>query len=474
MVQRNPVIASLSAAVALILLAATGVSTRFAIEAESRAQEAILERGKAVASQTLEAQQRQRAQEAEAQATADARRASIEAEKAQQVARFLAEMFAESAALDFSGIRVNISEKSRAGANLTAREILDRGAQRVTEQLKDQPVVQAALKETMGSVYVGLGMLPQAEPLLEAELFGYLKGAFTGALLEEALDLRRQHLPREHLDTASSLHSISILRFAQGRYTECAAAAREALAIRRKLLGDNHEQVDVSKLTLAMFIGLAPGSYSDTQDAVRLPRESIEWRRSHFGNAHLETAFAILVLAGTLINQGANDEASKLVLEATPIFLTDPATKPVGQALAQFQQALIMEKLGQRGAYVSAMEKAIAATHSMGSDGNPIVAYFLGLGCDGIAWVRATSPDARYRNGAVAVEYATKACELSKWNHWGRIDTLAAAYAEQGNFEEAIRWQTKAIELAPTEPDKKEGRELLDLYKTGQPYREKN
>ena len=51
------------------------------------------------------------------------------------------------------------------------------------------------------------------------------------------------------------------------------------------------------------------------------------------------------------------------------------------------------------------------------------------------------------------------------------LDTLAAACAESGRFEQAVKWQTKAVELAP--PGAKENfRSRLRLYQSGKPYRQ--
>ncbi|NIS52951.1 MAG: protein kinase [Phycisphaerae bacterium] len=90
------------------------------------------------------------------------------------------------------------------------------------------------------------------------------------------------------------------------------------------------------------------------------------------------------------------------------------------------------------------------------------------------AWLLATSPSAECRDGAKAVEIATKACELTNWKNANFIDTLAAAYAEAGEFDEAVKWQNEAIKLLSPEvegpPPNMEKR--LKLYQSGQPYRE--
>jgi tetratricopeptide (TPR) repeat protein len=64
-----------------------------------------------------------------------------------------------------------------------------------------------------------------------------------------------------------------------------------------------------------------------------------------------------------------------------------------------------------------------------------------------LAWILATGPDASVRDGAEAVHYATRACELTDWKDPGNLDTLAAAHAEAGDFESAVRVTQQAIEL---------------------------
>jgi tetratricopeptide (TPR) repeat protein len=91
-----------------------------------------------------------------------------------------------------------------------------------------------------------------------------------------------------------------------------------------------------------------------------------------------------------------------------------------------------------------------------------------------LAWELATCPDDRVRNGPKAVTFARKACELSKWSNPRYLKTLAAAHAENGDFELAVKWQEAA--LANKEYAAKygiQGRELLSLYQKKSAYHEK-
>jgi len=94
-----------------------------------------------------------------------------------------------------------------------------------------------------------------------------------------------------------------------------------------------------------------------------------------------------------------------------------------------------------------------------------------------LAWLQATCPDEKYRDGKKAVENATKAYQLDGSKHWQCLGTIAAAYAESGDFEKAKEWAAKAIAMVTadksvSDKDKSEMRSRLELYKQGKPYRE--
>jgi tetratricopeptide (TPR) repeat protein len=89
-----------------------------------------------------------------------------------------------------------------------------------------------------------------------------------------------------------------------------------------------------------------------------------------------------------------------------------------------------------------------------------------------LAWLLATSPDEKDRDGKRAVELATRACEVTAWKASEDLETLAAAYAEVGNFDKAIEFQKKV--LADDEYMKRNGaaaKDRMQLYERKQPIR---
>jgi HEAT repeat protein len=94
-----------------------------------------------------------------------------------------------------------------------------------------------------------------------------------------------------------------------------------------------------------------------------------------------------------------------------------------------------------------------------------------------LAWLFASCPDAKWRNGKSAVEHATKACELTGWKTPSCLGALAAASAEKGDFESAVRNQQKSLEISLStngeqDPEIPLARARLELYQAHKPFRE--
>ena len=86
-----------------------------------------------------------------------------------------------------------------------------------------------------------------------------------------------------------------------------------------------------------------------------------------------------------------------------------------------------------------------------------------------LAWQLATSARAPVRDGQRAVELALKACELSQWKTLAYIDTLAAAYARNGDYAKAVEWQRKAL-ADPYLKGRDKALERLRLYEANKAW----
>ncbi len=110
------------------------------------------------------------------------------------------------------------------GERLTAREVLDQGAERVSRELSRQPDVQASVMDAIGEVNLSLGRNGQAAPMLEG-----------------ALDLRRRTFGPHSLDVARSLRHLADLRVQQSDFTGAETLLRQALTIERHHPGHSVE-----------------------------------------------------------------------------------------------------------------------------------------------------------------------------------------------------------------------------------------
>jgi Flp pilus assembly protein TadD len=89
--------------------------------------------------------------------------------------------------------------------------------------------------------------------------------------------------------------------------------------------------------------------------------------------------------------------------------------------------------------------------------------------CNNLAWLYATASRQELRDPARAVELARKAVERGGGKDLGHLDTLAVALAAAGQFEEAVKEMTRAIELAP-QGEQEEYRRRLELFQQGKGY----
>lgn len=153
------------------------------------------------------------------------------------------------------------------------------------------------------------------------------------------------------------------------------------------------------------------------------------------------------------------------------------AAKQPREAIRRFSRALEIDadnfpcrrgrsdaaiSIGDHPAALADLEKA----HALEPDDSGVL--------NNLAWLLATSPDDDLRDGKRAIELATKACEETKWEEAHIISTLAAAYAESGDFENARKYSKQAVEKGAKNDEVKEQLEAeLSSYEAAKPWRER-
>ncbi len=251
-----------------------------------------------------------------------ANRIALERDKAEQVSKFLVEIF-------------QVSDPNEArGDTITVREILDRGADKIATELKEQPLVQAALMNTIGRVYQNLGFYDRATTLLErtletrqqalgevnlevaeslnalAQLWNLRADHATAErLCREALALRRQLLGEENLPVAESLNILGSILQNQAKQLQADTLYNEALTIRRKLLGNEHPSIAESMHQL----GAIKTDLRNYNEAESYYRGALALREKLYGREHPLFCQSLNALGSMLIYKGDFADAESLL-----------------------------------------------------------------------------------------------------------------------------------------------------------------
>ena len=262
-------------------------------ESEQR-QLAHDERDRAVRAQRAEAEQRKLADAARAAAEAqeaEAKNQEAEARKqaaiAEAIARFQTDMLAAADPQKLLGDKVTVLQALEA-----AVQELDRGA------LQDQPLVEAGVRDTIGTTLQGLGRYDDAEPNLR-----------------KSLAIRRAALPAGHPDIAFGLNSLALLLQAQHKLAEAEPLYRESLQIRRAAHPAGHPDIATSLNNLAMLLK----DQNKLTEAEPLYREALEILRAAHPAGHPDIAFGLNNLAVLLQAQNKLAEAEPLFRESLQI-----------------------------------------------------------------------------------------------------------------------------------------------------------
>jgi tetratricopeptide (TPR) repeat protein len=239
--------------------------------------------------------------------------------------------------------------------------------------------------------------------------------------------------------SARSAHSYTREGFVlshRGEYRAATTAFDQALKI-----DSNDAEAYYGRGVTQLCAGQYDAAISDYTSAIRLDPRLIDYRNRSY--AYEQTGDYVRALAD--LNEAIN---------------LDPK-----DSMLYLDRASLYGQSGEVQAAQADLDKAADINRV-----SPALGY-----ANGRAWILATSPSVQIRDPAVALRLATETSKVSAWSNPLVLDTLAAAYAQTGQFDNAIKWQKKACELAQAklpgrldELQKMNAR--LALYEKHQPY----
>ena len=350
-------------------------------------------------------------------ATERARLEAVQAgQEAEEVVHFLVELFEVTDPYGQShGAEVR-------GETITARELLDRGADRLETELEDRPEVRAQLLDTIGVVYQSLALYDDSE-----------------RLLDRALALRREVFGEDHLEVAETLVNLAVLYRRQGRYDDVEAPGRRALEIQETAAADPHDLI--ASLTI---LGLA------YRDLGRYPEsESLHERALEIGESALEPDDP--ALASSLDNLGLAYSIQSRYAEAEPLHerslvIREETLGPDHPVLvgSLYPLARVYKNSGRDAEAEQLYRRALAIREQTLAPDHPDVAQSLTV--LGLFFKER----GRYRDAVPLLERALEINEEALGPHPYlalSYSVLALVYTELGRFDEAGRLHERALAL---------------------------
>ncbi|MEM9553298.1 MAG: serine/threonine-protein kinase [Acidobacteriota bacterium] len=274
--------------------------------------------------------------EAERAETARARAQQAQG-RAEQISSFLEDLFG---AAD--------PDRTR-GADVTVREILDRGRQQLETSLEETPETRADLAGTLGSVYQNLGLFDTA-----------------AELKDEALRLRLEADPADRPDLAIDLNNLARLHFQRGDSDAGEPLLRRALGMWRRL-GDA-DAAATTQLNLAALL-THRGAWDE---ALALHQEVLAWRRAQNDRAGI--AYSLFALGVLRYSRGELDAAESRLREAIELYLVFESPNPTRVASVRANLGLVLHALGQIRAARAELEIALAERRQLLGENHPTVA----------------------------------------------------------------------------------------------------
>lgn len=384
-------------------------------------------------------------------------RAEAQRQSAERVSGFLEELFTEA------------DPNARTAREITLREVLDRGADRVLTGLEDEPESRATLAQVIGRVYSSLGEYDAAEPLLDSAVaarervegvggevlsqayvergaLAYNVGEYEAALehFEQAIVL----LGPIEMDDLDDRHALAdaiqweaVTQAALGDFETAETLARRAVELHREANPGASEALAISLKSLQDALR----DVGKNDEAVEIGFEALAMNREFFGNQHLETAHALNQLGSSLRDAGRPEEAITLVEEGLAIRQAAFEGGHVEIAASLGNLANMIAASGREAEAIAPRRASVEMLQDLFPSNHPYVAGSTsGLGT---VLLRADSLEAAEPVLLMAVDFHRQTFPEGHPNHASPLTSLGTLYRRTGRLQEARRVLTEALEI---------------------------
>jgi serine/threonine-protein kinase len=310
-------------------------------------------------------------------------RAVAEAEKAKAVSSFLENLF-------------KVADPSQSkGSTITAREILDRGAQRIEGELGEQPEIQATMFDVIGTVYYGLGLFEEALPLFDKSLLlrdslfegdhpdiassmnslGYLyceMGDYIRAdsLLNIALLINQKHLPPNDPNFAKVYGGLAWIWNLRGDYNKADSLYRKAINIQIK---NNNPEVGINYNNLALLMH----EMNRYEEADLYFKKSLEILQEAYGDIHPEVATTLYNYGQLKRDMDQIDEAIDIHRRVLKLDILLYGEEHPNVAYSLNGLASVLDKTGKTAEAEKLYHQALDLRRKLLGNEHPDVAYSL-------------------------------------------------------------------------------------------------
>ena len=236
------------------------------------------------------------------------------------------------------------------GKDATMREVLDVASTKVEGRFPERPLVEAAIRETLGDTYRDLGVLDAAE-----------------LHLTRALALYREHAGAHDRAALSVDRGLGMVYSQQGRFAELEKLERRNFELCRDRFGGE----DSATLAAANNLGLTLTRLDKHVEAERFLLDVVETRLRLLGEQHTDTQVSMSNLGLLYYDMGRLDEAESWVKRELELCRATEGDDHPSTLISRQNYANLLGKMGRVADAVAAMERVVAASRRVRGDDHP-------------------------------------------------------------------------------------------------------